>query len=219
MQKKYGFTLIVGLLILIAIPLAVSAQGGQNQNGSGASGQQSQSQNKNQTSDSNSQSQYQFNGRGNSRNKQIQNGMGQFANLPPAVEGELSEDVIEAMTSGIMDEYNAYNIYQQVIDQFGAVRPFVNIQRAEAQHISAWEMLFTRYNIEIPDTPAIGEPLIFDSISDACSLAADAEIANFGLYDDMLETLADYPDMVQVVTNLRDASELNHLVAFERCAG
>ncbi len=35
----------------------------------------------------------------------------------------------------------------------------------------------------------------------------------------MLVTLADYPDMVQVVTSLRNASEFQHLPAFEQCAG
>ncbi len=234
MQKKYAFTLIVGLLILVAIPLAVSAQGGQNRNGDGTPAQRSQSQFNNQMGDPNTQSQYQKNnqadtpqpqfkyqvyGRGNRRNQQMEFCMGDCANLPPAVEGELSEDVIAAMTSGIMDEYNAYNTYQQVIDQFGEIRPFVNIQRAEAQHASAWEMLFTRYGIEIPEAPAMEETLVFDSISDACTLAADAEIANFELYDEMLDTLADYPDMVQVVTQLRNVSEFNHLVAFEQCAG
>ena len=218
MQEKYAFTLIVGLLILVAIPFTVSAQSRRNGNGTGTPvQQQSQSQSNNQADVPNQQ--YQFMGRGNSNNQQMQCGTGLCANLPPAVEGELSEAVIQAMTNGIMDEYNAYNTYQQVIDQFGEVRPFVNIQQAEAQHISAWEMLFTRYGVDIPEAPAVDDSLVFDSLSDACTLAADAEVANFGLYDDMLETLADYPDMVQVVTNLRNASEFNHLVAFERCAG
>ena len=218
MQKKYAFTIIVGLVMLLAIPFVVNAQGRQNGNGTGSSAQgQSQSQFNNQGAVPNPQSQYM--GRGNSNNQQMQCGTGLCANLPPAVEGDLSEDVIQAMTDGIMDEYNAYNIYQQVIDQFGEVRPFVNIQEAEAQHVSAWEMLFTRYGVDIPEAPVADDSPVFDSISDACTLAADAEIANFGLYDDMLETLADYPDMVQVVTNLRNVSEFNHLVAFERCAG
>lgn len=234
MQKKYAFTLIVGLLILVAIPLAVSAQGGQNRNGDGTPAQRSQSQSSNQMGEPNSQSQYQNNdqadapqpqfqhqvfGRGNGRNQQMEFCMGDCVNLPPAVEGELSEDVIEAMMNGIMDEYNAYNTYQQVIDQFGEIRPFVNIQQAEAQHARAWEMLFTRYGIDIPDAPIMDETLVFESISDACTIAANAEVANFELYDDMLVALADYPDMVQVVTQLRNVSEFNHLVAFEQCAG
>ncbi|MCC6617146.1 MAG: hypothetical protein IT320_26975 [Anaerolineae bacterium] len=144
-------------------------------------------------------------------------GMGLYGNLPPAVAGDLSDDVIAAMTAGLMDEYNAYAIYGGVIEQFGAVAPFINIQNAEAQHIAAWQFLFDRYSVAVPAAPQTDVPA-FASLTDACQAAADAEIANFGLYDDMLVTLADYPDMVQVVTSLRDASEFQHLPAFEQCA-
>jgi len=156
-------------------------------------------------------------GRGNMGNNRGQ-GTGLYANLPPAIEGDLSDEVIAAMTAGLMDEYHAYATYGGVIEQFGAVAPFVNIQNAEAQHIAAWELLFNRYDVLIPAAPAIEVPT-FASLSDACQAAADAEIANFGLYDEMLVTLADYPDMVQVVTSLRNASEFQHLPAFEQCAG
>lgn len=139
--------------------------------------------------------------------------------LPPATVGELPAAVVDAMTAGIQDEYNAYAVYQAVIDQFGAVAPFTNIQAAEAQHIAAWEFLFERYGLEAPAAQALESVPQFASLADACQTAANAEIANFGLYDSALETLQDYPDMVQVVTALRDASEFNHLPAFENCAG
>lgn len=156
-------------------------------------------------------------GRGNG--PQTGNGAGLGLSLLPAVEGDVPEAVVEAMTAGIMDEYNAYATYQAVIDQFGAVRPFVNIQAAEAQHIAAWETLFERYDLDVPAAPTLDAVPEFASLSAACQVAADAEVANFGLYDNSLETLSSYPDMVQVVTALRNASEYNHLPAFERCAG
>lgn len=146
-------------------------------------------------------------------------GAGYFAGLPPAVEGELPDEVIAAMNAGIMDEYNAYAIYTAIIDQFGEVAPFVNIREAEAQHIAAWEFLFERYGIELPERPEAVEVPQFTSVAEACQFAADTEIANFGLYDDMLITFEGYPDITQVVTNLRDASQYHHLLAFERCAG
>lgn len=152
----------------------------------------------------------------------MQNGTGVGiigTDLPAAVPGDVPQDVIDAMTAGILDEYHAYAVYQAVIDQFGAVRPFVNIQRAEAQHIAAWEFIFTRYGIELPEVPELAALPEFATVADACQLGADAEVANFDLYDQMLVTLADYPDMLQVVTALRDASEFGHLPAFERCAG
>lgn len=146
-----------------------------------------------------------------------QNGMGSLANLPAAYAGELPNEVIDLMISGWVDEQNAYAVYEGVIAQFGNVRPFVNIQRAEAQHIAAWEFLFDRYGIAIPETPTVEIPQ-FVSLTDACQLGATAEVANFDLYDTMLTTFDQYPDIHQVALNLRDASEYKHLPAFQRCS-
>lgn len=144
-------------------------------------------------------------------------GTGMFTALPPAYDGDLPQDVVDLMIDGWLDEQHAYAVYETVIEQFGDVNPFVNIQRAEAQHISAWEFLFDRYGIEAPALPEF-DPVGFDSVSDACNVAADAEIANFGLYDAMLEAFANYPDIYQVALALRNASEFNHLPAFQNCA-
>ncbi|MCA9903945.1 MAG: hypothetical protein KC547_08815 [Anaerolineae bacterium] len=155
--------------------------------------------------------------RGNMRSNRGQGTGGLYPTLPPTTDVELTDDVIAAMTAGLMDEYHAYAVYDSVIAQFGAIAPFVNIQQSEAQHIAAWEYLFDRYGLVVPAAPDFAVPT-FASLTDACQAAADAEIANFDLYDQMMVTLADYPDMVQVVTALRNASEFQHLPAFEQCA-
>jgi hypothetical protein len=133
------------------------------------------------------------------------------------VAGELPESVIDAITAGINDEYHAYAVYDQVIDLFGQVSPFVQIQAAEANHIAALERVFTRYGLEIP-APQPVETLSVSSIAEACALAAQAEIDNAALYDEWLATVSDYPDIVQVFTSLKNASLENHLPAFEACA-
>ncbi len=140
------------------------------------------------------------------------------AHLPAPVDGPLPAEVVAAITAGIEDEWHAYAVYAAVIEQFGAVRPFTNIQRAEAQHAAAWATIFERYDLPLPVQPTWEIPE-FASLADACAAAADAEIANMTLYDDMLATLADYPDALQVATALRAASLDKHLPAFERCAG
>ncbi|WP_119070545.1 DUF2202 domain-containing protein [Aggregatilinea lenta] len=158
-------------------------------------------------------------GRGNMGTAgQIGIGQGWLCCLPDAVAGDVPADVIDALAGGLADEHNAYNIYQAVIDQFGAVRPFTNIQRAEAQHIEALEFLFDRYGIAVPDVAPLADAPQFSTLVDACAAAADAEVANFALYDSWIATVQDYPDMVQVFTSLRDASEFQHLPAFENCA-
>ncbi len=144
---------------------------------------------------------------------------GSFGNLPPAVPGEVPASVVEALTDGWLDEYNAYMTYQAVIDQFGPAAPFVNIQRAEAQHMAALEMMFARYALDVPAAPALEEVPSFVSLADACATAQATEIANAALYDQWMATVQNYPDMLQVFTALRDASLNQHLPAFERCAG
>jgi hypothetical protein len=140
-------------------------------------------------------------------------------NLPPAVPGDVPADVIEALHAGLADEHRAYDTYQAVIDQFGMVRPFTNIQQAEASHIAALESLFERYSLDIPAIAPLPDVQSFDTLADACAAGVNAEIANLNLYDQWIATVQNYPDMVQVFTALRNASESQHLPAFERCAG
>jgi hypothetical protein len=143
---------------------------------------------------------------------------GLMLNLPAASDQPLTPEVTEALLAGLQDEHHAYAIYQAVIDQFGAVRPFTAIQSAEAQHITQLEMLFERYEIALPDAPAAVTAPPFGSLSEACAAAAEAEVANFDLYDQWIATAEAYPDIAWVFTSLRNASEFRHLPAFERCA-
>ena len=145
-------------------------------------------------------------------------GAGLYLNLPPASAEELSQETIDLMIDGWSDEQHAYAVYGAVIEQFGAVRPFTNIQRSEAQHIAAWETLFARYGIPVPEVPAFDLPT-FSSVTEACAVGAEAETANFDLYDTMLAAFEPYPDLLYVAQSLRDASEFSHLPAFEMCAG
>ena len=142
-----------------------------------------------------------------------------FFVLPPAVPGPVPDDVVAALNAGLMDEYNAYATYQAVIDQFGAVRPFTTIQASESTHIAALTNLFDRYGLPVPAAQPLATVPQFATLADACATGAAAEVANFGLYDQWLATVQDYPDMTQVFTALRAASEFQHLPAFERCAG
>lgn len=139
-------------------------------------------------------------------------------NLPPAVPGEVPAEVVEAMTAGWQDEYRAAMTYQAIIDQFGAVRPFTNLLAAAQQHMAAHEAMFARYGLDVPAPVAVETP-VFGSVTEACAAAAGVESDNAGLYDEWLATVAGYPDLTQVFTNLRDASLNQHLTALERCAG
>ncbi len=213
MNRKFAVVIVV---VIIVLAVGVSAAAAQ-QYGRGVGQCPTGVCQPQQTGTGNQYGQPDNAGRGNAGAPGF-NQRGPFAGLPPQADVELSAAAIDTMTAGLLDEYHAWAVYQAVINQFGAVNPFVNIQRAEAQHIAAWETLFERYGVALPAAPAVPD-LTFASLADACQTASAAEIANFGLYDTMLNTLANYPDMIQVVTALRDASQYNHLPAFEQCAG
>ncbi len=242
-QKLVVFSIVIALLTIGA--LVVSAQGGNGGNGNGGNGSGGQTPgdcipdgtgaNSGVNSSTTCTGTQPLDGTGQQRGQRSrggqgagnqgtgaqgsgQSGSGWLAALPPASTDTLPQNVIDLMIEGWLDEQHAYAVYGAVIDQFGAVRPFVNIQQSEAQHIAAWEYLFERYGIAVPAVPAFDIPA-FASVTDACALGAQAEVANFGLYDQMLVTFEDYPDIYQVALTLRNASEFSHLPAFQSCAG
>lgn len=158
-------------------------------------------------------------GRGQQQgNMQQQDGFGLLAYLPPASDEPLTVEMVELLTDGIMDEYNAYTTYDAILDEFGDVRPFNRIITSELQHADALAFIFERYGLDVPEPDADFVPPQFDSVADACAAGAAAEVANFELYDAMAAAFVDYPDISQVITALRNASEFNHLPAFEACA-
>lgn len=135
-----------------------------------------------------------------------------------AAAGPLSGAEVQALHLALDDEYRAWTTYGQVISDLGAIRPFTNIQPAEAQHISALVTLFKRYGLAVPPNPYPGLVPNFSNKRSACSTGVQAELANVALYDRLLPITA-HTDLLNVFTSLRSASLYNHLPAFERCAG
>ncbi len=130
---------------------------------------------------------------------------------------DLSNDEIDALSLTINDEFKAEATYQKVLDKFGEVRPFSNIINAEKKHSDALAELFVRYSLSIPANDWYEKVPEFASVQEACRAGVDAEIENVALYDELFEKV-DNQDIISVFTSLRDASEYNHLPAFERCA-
>lgn len=131
--------------------------------------------------------------------------------------GQLPESVIAALNVALEDEYKARATYEAVIASLGPVRPFSMIIRAEEQHISSIKALFDKYGVAIPADPYINVS-VAETRSENCKNAANAEIENAALYrDSLLPTVADYSDISVVFTKLMNASQDNHLPAFEQC--
>jgi hypothetical protein len=130
---------------------------------------------------------------------------------------ELTKREIRALHEALNDEYHAWSTYDQVIADFGDVLPFRNIRDSEARHIDALLSLFSRYGLDIPENPWPGKVDRYPSMQAACAASAEAEIANSEMYERLIAS-TDRADILNVLRNLRDASQQRHLPAFQRCA-
>jgi hypothetical protein len=174
-----------------------------------------------------------FSKNGSYNSSQNQNGFGQRKNLNKSnclgdeclvvnnfdyPVGNLSNQAKEALVEAINDEYKAHALYEKTIEKFGFVKPFSMIIRAEEQHISSLKSLFDKYGLEIPKNDWMNKVSVEETLQQECQLGVEAEIANAKLYKDkLLPMVAEYEDIQLVFTNLMNASQEKHLVAFERC--
>lgn len=124
---------------------------------------------------------------------------------------------VRALEEALDDEYRAWSTYEQVIADFGAVRPFSNIVEAEARHIEALLGLYARYGLAAPPNPWPGKVARYASVREACEAGVAAEVANAALYERLLGATR-RPDLQAVFRNLQRASQERHLEAFRRCA-
>ncbi len=129
-----------------------------------------------------------------------------------------------AALAALDDEYHAFATYQVVMEKIGSQRPFSNIIRAEQHHIDLVVAVLKDAGETIPANPYLNgtkpRPVSPTTRAEACKVGVQAEIANAGLYDGKLLPLAkDNARLTQVLIALRDASQNNHLPAFQRCAG
>lgn len=132
-------------------------------------------------------------------------------------DGPLTSQEVDGLLLALNDEYHAWAVYDQVIADFGEVRPFTNIRSSEQRHIDALVNLFETYDVLVPDDPWIGNVPSFDSKQAACQAGVDAEIANAALYDELFAS-TERSDILQVYEALQQASLDKHLRAFQRCA-
>ena len=101
--------------------------------------------------------------------------------------GNLNEGEVKALHEALDDEFRAFATYHQVIQDFGAVRPFINIRAAEARHITALKRVFARYRIPVPArNPWLEKAPRYSDLAQACRAGVEAEIANAALYERLL---------------------------------
>jgi hypothetical protein len=137
--------------------------------------------------------------------------------MDPKPSNGLSDTEQADLVAALDDEYMARATYAQVIADFGAVRPFVNIVEAERRHAEALLGLFHRYGVPVPVDTWPGRVPRHASIREACEAAVAAEIDNGEMYDRLIAG-TDRADILAVYRNLQAASQERHLPAFRRCA-
>lgn len=119
----------------------------------------------------------------------------------------------DMLTYAIQDEYLARAEYELIISEYGNVRPFTNIMRAEETHIDALLPLFDAYGIAAPKDEGADNAVSVASLTAAYQAGVSAEVNNIAMYELFLEETL--PDNVKAVfESLMHASE-NHLRAFQ----
>ncbi|WP_425099784.1 ferritin-like domain-containing protein [Tropicibacter sp. S64] len=128
----------------------------------------------------------------------------------------------EAVLAALDDEYRAFAVYEAVLQKFGDVRPFSNIQKAEVTHAERLTAYAKANGIAVPENPYLGAnlPEAPDTLAEACAIGVQAEIDNAGLYTGQLLPAAQgNAALTAIFTDLMNASQQQHLPAFQRCGG
>ncbi len=121
----------------------------------------------------------------------------------------------QALRIALYDEYAARAFYGRVMEAFGPQPPFVDIVRAEEQHVAALGGLCQRYGVPRPLDPFAGETTVSPSWRGNLERAVAGEIANVQLYRYLIPHIQ-LPDVQRVFGNLQAASLDNHLPAFQQ---
>ncbi len=139
----------------------------------------------------------------------------------PAAQGSppaLDQQTIEALELALLDEIKSLMFYDAVLQVHGDVRPFSNVIRAEARHISALLDLYDQYGVETPRIRYRNTIAVPKSLKEACAVARQTEIDNAALYEELLDTVRE-DDIGETFMALASASLEHHLPAFQRCGG
>lgn len=130
---------------------------------------------------------------------------------------EKEEYTLEEMLNyAIEDEYLAKAEYESIIEEYGEIRPFTNIMKAEETHIEILKPLFEKYDIQIPNEDTSDYIIEVSSLEETFKVGVEAEINNIAMYEKFLQMdLED--DVRDVFVRLMEASK-NHLEAFEKNA-
>jgi hypothetical protein len=128
-----------------------------------------------------------------------------------------NEEIAWEALMGPDGEYAAVAHYQAVLDAYGPVEPYATIKVSEERHIEALVRQLTRYGIDIPENPYLGNVDAPADLETAAREWAEGERLNVAMYDRIIGQATD-DRLIRVLENLRRASLEQHLPAFEAAA-
>lgn len=138
--------------------------------------------------------------------------------MPDGIAAGTPEAALWEALMGPDGEYMAYAMYGAVIDEFGAVEPYVTIQSQEARHADALTRQLERLGVEVPDNPFVGSVAAPTNLQTAAQAWADGEVANIAMYDRLMAAAEGDAKAIKVFTNLRRSSAQMHLPMFTAAA-
>lgn len=124
----------------------------------------------------------------------------------------------DILDEAFLDEVRARDIYRKIIENFGPVRPFINIVEAEQRHMELLSPLYEKYGISLPAEPDASRLAAPETLQQACQMGVTGELENIAMYDRLIAA-TDLPDVIDVLQRLQAASRDHHLPAFQRCSG
>ncbi len=120
----------------------------------------------------------------------------------------------EMLEYAYQDESKALAEYDAIMEKFGVNAPFVNIKRAEEQHLKAVIRLYDYFGLETPEFE-VEVPELPASLEETYAIGVQAEIDNIAMYETFLEDEDLDPVVARVFTRLMEGSQ-QHRAAFER---
>jgi hypothetical protein len=118
----------------------------------------------------------------------------------------------DMLVYAIQDEYLARAEYVEIIQKYGAMRPFSNIVKAEERHIPFLIPLSERYGFKTLEENADNYVVLPQDMKTSLELGVHEEIENIAMYEVFLQE--DLPADVRDVFERLMAASKNHLEAF-----
>ncbi len=133
--------------------------------------------------------------------------------------GTVTAEVAAAVQQAHTAERTALATYENVVAKFGDRNPFVNVIESERQHVATVAKVAADHSITLStasvSVSANAAPATF---GEACTAGVTTERQTIAMYDQLLPKVAAYADITTAFTSLRQSSQDNHLVAFQRCS-